>query len=59
MFSKDLLLPVHSFAKNSTGRLRVDDEQKDATSGQKLHRRVIQEAESHKKMDEDRTLLGL
>jgi hypothetical protein len=47
------------FAKNSTGRLRVDEAEECATSGQTVYRGVIQEAESHKTIDEDGALLRL
>jgi hypothetical protein len=47
------------FAKNSTGRLRVDEAEECATSGQTLCRGFIQEAESHKKIEEDGPTLRL
>ena len=47
------------FVKNSTGSLRLDEAEECATSGQTLYRGVIEEDESHKKMDEDGALLRL
>lgn len=47
------------FAKNSTGRLRIDEAEECATSGQTLCRGVVQEAESHKKTDKEEALLRL